>query len=104
MTSDTRPDASIAIFCLMRPQPEKAEALRESMVALVAPTREEPGCLTYDLYIEADGSLVLHEVWRSQAELAAHQQQPAIRAFFDDQLQDLIASEMAVHFSTPLPA
>jgi quinol monooxygenase YgiN len=102
MTSDSDPAASVAVFCSMRPQPGRAQALRESVMALVAPTRAEPGCLTYDLHGEADGALVLHEVWCSRAELAAHQQQPAVSAFFGDRLRDLITNEVDVHSSTPL--
>lgn len=94
--------AAITIFCLMRPKPGAAAELRQGLVTLVAPTRAEADCLTYDLYEEADGSLVLFETWRSTAELEAHQQQPAVRQFFDDQMPALLDGDMGVHVSTLL--
>jgi quinol monooxygenase YgiN len=84
----------------MRPRPGKAAQLRTGLLALVAPTRAEAGCVNYDVYEEADGGLILVETWRSQAGLEAHQQQPAVRAFFDVKLPDLLEDEMDVHSST----
>ena len=93
---------AIAIFCVMRPRPDTATALREALAALMEPTRAEPGCMTYDLYEAADGVIVLFEMWRTEAALTAHQAQPAVRSLFDDQLSELLAEEMEAHFSRPL--
>jgi quinol monooxygenase YgiN len=98
----TNPDHSVTVICLMAPKPEEAPKLRTSLTALVQPTRAEPGCLAYDIYQEPNGSLVLVETWNSQPDLTAHQQQPAVRVLFGDQLGDLLAQEMTVHYGRPL--
>ena len=92
----------LTIVCLLRPKPEQADTLRDALLALVTPTRAETGCLAYDLYEDADGSFVLFENWRSEAELHNHQQQPAVRALFGDRLKELLAEEMGVHYAAAL--
>lgn len=52
------------------------DAVRDALSALVAPTREEEGCLSYELYesAAAAGTFVTLERWRAQADLDAHLQ------------------------------
>jgi quinol monooxygenase YgiN len=102
MTSERGTDGTVTVFCLLRPRPSTMRTLRESLLALVAPTLEEAGCLAYELYEEADGSLMLVETWRSADELTAHQQQPAVKEQFGDQLSELLAEDLDVHYSTRL--
>jgi quinol monooxygenase YgiN len=45
---------------------------------------------------------VLLEKWGSAQEFTAHQRQPAIRAFFGDQLGELLADDMSVHYDSLL--
>ncbi len=58
------------------------ETVRSALSALVAPTRGEEGCLTYELYESgsAPGTFVTVESWRSQADLDAHLQTPHVQA------------------------
>jgi quinol monooxygenase YgiN len=99
MTPEPATEQSLTIFCLMHPKPGKAAELREALEALVQPTQAEDCCLAYDLYEESDGAMVLFETWRSPAQLEAHQQQPAIKTFFGEQLSDLLTEDMDVHYS-----
>ena len=92
----------LTVVCLLRPRPEQADRLRDALLALVTPTRAEASCLAYDLYDDAEGSFVLFENWRSEAELKRHQQQPAVRALFGDRLKELLAEEMGVHYGAAL--
>lgn len=100
MTAADETGKALSIFCLMRPRPGKAAQVRTGLLGLVAPARAEPGCLNYDVYEETDGALILFETWRSPAELDAHQQQPAVRTFFDEQLPGLLEGDLGVHIST----
>lgn len=54
--------------------PEHREAALAVYRELIARTREEPGCLSYELLgdVEDDTAFVLAEHWRSQADLDAH--------------------------------
>ncbi|WP_413785786.1 antibiotic biosynthesis monooxygenase [Intrasporangium zincisolvens] len=69
-----------------------------------AADRTEAGWLAYDIYEEPDGSILLVETWASQQALAAHQQQPAVRTVFGDDLPGLLAEPMRVHYGHPLKA
>jgi quinol monooxygenase YgiN len=50
------------------------EIVRSALHALVIPTREEEGCLAYELFesASAPGTFVTQERWRAQADLNAH--------------------------------
>jgi quinol monooxygenase YgiN len=58
------------------------DVVRAALTDLVAPTREEEGCLAYDLYESgsAPGTFVTVESWRAQADLDAHLQTPHVQA------------------------
>jgi quinol monooxygenase YgiN len=58
---------------------EGQEALLEAELrALVAPTRREEGCITYDLHRAAEipGAFLLHEVWASRRDHTRHTKTP----------------------------
>ena len=65
---------SVRVVAKIQALPGKAEAVREILCKLIEPTRQEAGCLTYELwqnkYNETDFTFV--EVWSSEAALDAH--------------------------------
>ncbi|CUR59542.1 Antibiotic biosynthesis monooxygenase [metagenome] len=63
-------------------KPGSEDGLREALLTLVAATREEEGCLEYDLFesLSAPGTFVTVEAWRSQADLDAHLDSPHLAA------------------------
>ena len=64
---------SIAVIARFTPRPGSREALRDLLKTMIAPTRAEDGCRTYDLYESADDSgFVLFERYRSRRALDAH--------------------------------
>lgn len=62
----------------------KEEELKRELLALSAPTRAEPGNITYDLYQspEKKNEFLRFEVWRNPAALEEHKQTPHIKASF----------------------
>lgn len=54
--------------------PNKLEALREAAPSVIEPTRAEPGCISYDLFISStDPSQVkMVEAWKSREALDEH--------------------------------
>ena len=56
--------------------------LRAALIELLAPTRKEAGCLNYDLHASAEGpaKFLMHENWRSKADLDAHMQSAHVQA------------------------
>jgi quinol monooxygenase YgiN len=55
-------------------RPGKEAELREALTEVLAPTRQEDGCLFYDLHVAADDTskLMFHESWASNAHHEAH--------------------------------
>lgn len=80
-----------------------ADAVREALQTLVAATREEAGCVAYDLYESgaAPGTFVTVERWADQAALDAHMTTPHIAAAFAA-VGDKLAGEVAIHPLTPV--
>ena len=56
------------------------KTVRDALVAMVAPTREEEGCLDYRLHVVDDdpGLFYFVALWRSEADLDAHLEEPHI--------------------------
>lgn len=56
--------------------------LRESLLGLLAPTRQEAGCINYDLHQSPDdpASFLFHENWTGKPALDAHLKSPHIAA------------------------
>jgi len=62
----------------------KEDELKRELLALEAPTRAEPGCITYDLYQSPDrkNEFMRFEVWRNPEALEAHKITPHLQASF----------------------
>ena len=67
---------TLTVFFLAREGQETQ--LEAELRALVAPTRREDGCITYDLHraAEVPGAFFLHEVWVSREHHTRHTQTP----------------------------
>jgi quinol monooxygenase YgiN len=55
-------------------KPGLSETLGARLLALLAPTRQEPGCTQYEIFRSADhpDASFVYEDWRSQADFQAH--------------------------------
>jgi quinol monooxygenase YgiN len=73
---------TITVVATFQAKPGKETELKEALIGLVAPTRQEAGCLNYDLHIlpEDPAKFLFHENWTSQELLAAHLKSPHIAA------------------------
>ncbi|MCM3780713.1 putative quinol monooxygenase [Microbacterium hydrocarbonoxydans] len=81
--------------------PGRRDALRAALLALIEPTRSEPGTLDYVLFevAETPGTFIMREAFTSEAALRAHQETPHYREFasFAD---DLLAEPLELTFLT----
>jgi quinol monooxygenase YgiN len=68
----------LTVVACLRAKAGGHSRLREELQRLVAPTRAEAGCITYDLHVSKSepGFFMFHEVWRSVADLDAHFKTP----------------------------
>lgn len=65
----------LTLIATLTTRQDPSPALHEALRSLIAATREEPGCLQYDLHQQPDNPrvLVMIEQWRDAAALIAHQ-------------------------------
>ncbi len=68
----------LTILVLIPAKPGKGDALDKVLKALLAPTRAEKGCISYDAHRSNDDAalFMMYETWESQAALDAHFQTP----------------------------
>jgi quinol monooxygenase YgiN len=73
----------LTVVAEMAAKPGKEEELRLALLALVEPTRQEEGCVQYDLHVHTSepGRFVFYENWTSAAALDKHSQSAHIQAF-----------------------
>ncbi len=72
---------TITVIATFQARPGQEAELKKALLSLVAPTRQEAGCLNYDLHQSpADpAKFLFHENWSSQAQLDAHLQNTHIQ-------------------------
>ncbi len=78
-------------------KPGQGEALGQRLLALVSPTRQEPGCVRYDIYRASHSGdhWFVYEDWRAPEDFDAHMQTPYVRAFMQD-LEGLCAADVDI--------
>ena len=91
------------VIALIPAKPGSEDVVRDALVTLVAATRQEEGCVSYDLHESqaAPGTFVTVEVWRDQAALDGHMGTPHIAAAFAA-VGDHVAGAPAIHALTPV--
>ncbi|MEO5852871.1 MAG: putative quinol monooxygenase [Nocardioides sp.] len=84
-------------------KPEAVDAIRAALQTLVAATRAEEGCLSYDLYESgaAPGVFITMERWVDQAAMDAHLQMPHVAEAFAA-ADGALAGEVAIHPLMPV--
>jgi quinol monooxygenase YgiN len=75
---------TLTIIARVKAKPGQEARLLRELKAMLAPTRAEAGCLSYDLHqSQSDpGLFALYENWVSQAALDAHFETPYLKAIF----------------------
>ncbi len=68
---------SLFIFAEIKPKPEHFHAVQQAIFGILKQTREEAGCLSFDLLEAPDkDALFLFEEWIDEASLNQHHEQP----------------------------
>ncbi len=72
------PKEAVTLIVILRAKEGQDVLLEAELRALIAPTRREDGCLTYDLHrgTEIPGAFLLHEVWASREHHRRHTSTP----------------------------
>jgi quinol monooxygenase YgiN len=74
----------LQVVAVIKAKEGKEAVVREAMSSLMAPSRQDKGCLRYDLYEAqgAPGTFINLETWASQEDIHAHLAQPHLGAAF----------------------
>jgi quinol monooxygenase YgiN len=67
-------DSTLRVIARLRAQPGKEADLKQVLVGLIEPTREEPGCIGYELLenLEDPREFTFVEEWKAESALEAH--------------------------------
>ena len=85
----------------MRIAPHLADALREALRAMIAPSRAEAGCLLYDAHQDANDPsvFVMWETWASVEALELHNQTPHFRELMANFAHELLPPEPRLFYT-----
>ncbi len=72
---------TLTVVATFQARPGKQAELRAALIELLAPTRRERGCLSYDLHQSAEdpARFLFCENWESKAAIDAHMQSPHVQ-------------------------
>lgn len=76
--------AELHVVAVIKAKEGKEGAVGDALGAIIAPSREDKGCLRYDLFGAqgAPGTFVTLESWESQEDLNEHMKSPHLGAAF----------------------
>ena len=96
---------SINVVAVITAKPGSEDAVRAAMQGLVAPTRDEAGCLSYTLSESstAPGTFITIEEWSDPSDLDKHMETEHIQGALAV-LGSELAAPPAIHPLTPLEA
>lgn len=81
----------------------KEHELGKALLEVAGASRQEPGCINYDLHVDRDdpGRFLIYENWTSDAALQAHFDMPHSRGLAA-RFEDLLAVPLAMEKLTEL--
>lgn len=89
----------LTIIARIKAKPGMERRMQQDLLALLAPTRSEDGCITFDLLsdINDPAVFILYENWESKAALDAHFEQPYVKKVLQA-YEVTLAEPIAVNF------
>jgi quinol monooxygenase YgiN len=104
MTDTTTPtgDQALVVTATFHPAEGKREQVLAAMERVIPRVHEEPGCNLYAIQEAEDGTIIMIEHWDSAALLDEHGAGAPV-AEFNQELEGLLASPIAVTRYTPIP-
>lgn len=93
----------LTVLARIRAKAGREEEVLREIVSLIAPTRSEAGCITYDLHRAQDDPALfcLYETWRSRRDLDEHLATPYLQGFLG-KAPDMLAEPVDLSFWSKL--
>lgn len=95
--------SDLQVVATIPAKPEAVDQIRAALQVLAEATRDEDGCVAYDLFesASAPGTFVTVERWRDAASLDAHLGTPHVAAAFAA-ADGALSGEVAIHPLQPV--
>jgi quinol monooxygenase YgiN len=76
-------DENIVLMARLKVKSDKIEEAKAAALAIVEPSRNEPGCINYDVHQTLDDPAVFlwHETWSNQKAIDEHFEMPYFKDF-----------------------
>ena len=89
---DLMANNNIIVIAELKAREGSEQKVSEELKNLIAPSRSEPGCMTYNLHQSADNKslFMFYECWKSKKDFDEHLQKPYLKALFE-KADDLLA-------------
>ena len=87
----------IVVIARVMAKAGKEKQLKQALMELIEPSRNDDGCINYDLHTSDDGPgmFMFHETWRDKEALAKHLSTPHLRNFIS-KAEKFVDGEMNV--------
>jgi quinol monooxygenase YgiN len=91
------------VFARFRARPGSEEAVAATLRAVVAPTRQEPGCVSINVFRSTrdPGLFYIHSRWKDEAAFEAHARLPHTVTFLE-RVQPLIDHPLDITRTEPI--
>jgi quinol monooxygenase YgiN len=75
----------IHVFATLTAQPGKEQILRDALLAMIEPTKKEPGCISYMLHEDPKNPAAFYffEIYKDQAATDFHMNSPYLAALVE---------------------
>jgi quinol monooxygenase YgiN len=76
------PKDAVILTAMVKAKPDAVEAVKDALMSLVGPTRQEPGCLCYNLHQSKTDptEFLFYEQWANKDAFDAHGKTPHMKA------------------------
>src|SRR5262245_10473612 len=90
-------ESQVTVIACIKARPGQEDRVRQELLALLAPTRVEKGCVNFDMHqaLNDPGLFLFHENWTSERDLDAHLQSPHIQRWITVS-RDLLAEPIEI--------
>jgi quinol monooxygenase YgiN len=95
--------SEVFIFARFHARPGNEDALEKTLLAVVAPTRQEPGCVSIDVFrsTREPALFYIHSRWKDEAAFEEHAGLPHTARFLE-RVQPLIDHPLDITRAKPL--
>jgi quinol monooxygenase YgiN len=76
----------VYLLAEIQAKPGKEQIVKQALLQLLEPTRQEEGCQQYELFADetVTGLFLMQEIWASEQALEQHNNSAHLRGFADD--------------------